>query len=77
LFTPNILEWTASHSKKIGVHTFPLQIGVHEVKSWSAFSLTLFVPLIFKDSSKFQIFFLHFEGWGKPWKYSFSIKMPP
>jgi hypothetical protein len=22
------------------VHTFPLQIGVHEVKSWSAFSLT-------------------------------------
>jgi hypothetical protein len=26
--------------KKIGVHTFPLQIGVHEVKSWSAFSLT-------------------------------------
>jgi hypothetical protein len=41
LSTPNILEWTASHSKKIGVHTFPLQIGVHEVKSWSAFSLTL------------------------------------
>jgi hypothetical protein len=40
LSTRNILEWTASHSKKIGVHTFPLQIGVHEVKSWSAFSLT-------------------------------------
>jgi hypothetical protein len=38
--TPNILNWTASHSKKIGVHTFSLQIGVHEVKSWSAFSLT-------------------------------------
>ena len=47
LSTPNILEWTASHSKKIGVHTFPLQIGVHEVKSWSAFSLTqiLLLPL--------------------------------
>jgi hypothetical protein len=38
--TPNILEWTAFNSKKIGVYTFPLQIGVHEVKSWSAFSLT-------------------------------------
>jgi hypothetical protein len=43
LSTPNILEWTAYHSKKIRVHTFPLQIGVHEVKSWSAFSLTLFL----------------------------------
>jgi hypothetical protein len=40
LSTPNILEWAASHSKKNWVHTFPLQIGVHEVKSWSAFSLT-------------------------------------
>jgi hypothetical protein len=38
--TPNILEQTASHSKKIGVHTFSLQIGVHEVKSWSVFSLS-------------------------------------
>jgi hypothetical protein len=35
------LEWTAPHSKKNGVHTFPLQIGVHEVKIGSAFSLTL------------------------------------
>ena len=41
--TPHILEWTASNSKKIGVHTFPLQIGVHELKSWSALSLTLFL----------------------------------
>jgi hypothetical protein len=40
-FTPNILEWTACHSKKVGVHTFSLQMGVHEVKCWSAFSLTL------------------------------------
>ena len=46
LYTPNILEWTASHSKKIGVHTFPLQIGVHEVKCWSAFSLTLYLWFI-------------------------------
>jgi hypothetical protein len=38
--TPNILDWTASHSKKIGLHIFLLQIGVHEAKSWSAFSLT-------------------------------------
>jgi hypothetical protein len=38
--TPNILGWKASHSKKIGVQTFPLQIGVHEGKIGSAFSLT-------------------------------------
>jgi hypothetical protein len=41
------------------------------------FFSTIFVLIIFKDSSRFQIFFLHFEKWGKPWKYSFSIKMPP
>jgi hypothetical protein len=26
---------------------------------------TIFLPLIFKDSSRFQIIFLHFQGWGK------------
>jgi hypothetical protein len=41
------------------------------------FFSTVFVPLIFKDSSRIQIFSKHFEGWGKPRKYLFSIKMPP
>jgi hypothetical protein len=49
------LEWTASHSKKIGVHTFPLQIGVHEVKSWSAFSLTLIEILINVDFIEYNL----------------------
>jgi hypothetical protein len=26
----------------------------------------IFVPLLFKDSSRSKNFFLHFEGWGKP-----------
>jgi hypothetical protein len=52
-------------------HCFPVFGG--ETRFFS----TIFVPLILKDSSRFQIFFLHFEGWEKPWKYSFSIKMPP
>jgi hypothetical protein len=40
--TPIFLEWTAVHSIFFGVVTFPLKnVGVHVVKVWSAFSLTL------------------------------------
>jgi hypothetical protein len=39
---PIFLEWMAVHSIFFGVDTCSLQnVGVHEVKVWSAFSLTL------------------------------------
>jgi hypothetical protein len=40
------MEWTAVHFIFFGVDTFPLQnVGVHVVKVWSAFSLTLNLPI--------------------------------
>jgi hypothetical protein len=56
VFTPNILEWTAPHSKKIGMRTFPLQIGMHQVKCWGEFSLTL--PKSWYSNMGFKILFL-------------------
>jgi hypothetical protein len=42
--TSIFLEWTAVHSIFFGMDNFPLQnVGVHVVKVWSAFSLTLFL----------------------------------
>jgi hypothetical protein len=35
----DIYSEVGSHFKIIGVHTFPLQIGVLEVKIWSAFGV--------------------------------------